>query len=189
MIYVGMHCFVLTFDQQFVTRACVWSSCRYFRSWNLNTWRKSSRRISSSRTSGLWCLTLESVCTGTLRASSCSAWTRPDGGRGTCVCVCVLVQLKCLRRHIQTLSFRPRHTIQRANKHGHPPPDALDSGNGTIWGFSHRSDVAKTLPLMVIIICLFSCFCSDLWMGSHVGKMSKHLRNIYWLKVNINNTW
>lgn len=48
---------------------------RNSRSWSSNTWRRTSRRISSSRTSGRWSSTPESASTGARRALSCSAWT------------------------------------------------------------------------------------------------------------------
>ncbi len=158
VVCVGMHCLIWTFQQEFID---VCFSCRSFRSWSLSTWRRSSRRISSSRTSGLWSLTLEWVCTGTLRASSCSAWTRPDGppdSSGVCLCKCLHT---AHASRIQPRSFCPHHTTQRAAASA-PSPAALNSGMGTIWGFSHRSDVAKTLRFIVIIIRLFACFC--LWV-------------------------
>lgn len=157
-------------------------SCRSFRSWSLSTWRRSSRRISSSRTSGLWSLTLQWVCAGALRASSCSAWIRPDGTRassGVCLWKCLhTAHASC----IEPLSFRPHRSkgcsFCSANKHGRSSPAALNSGIGTIWSFSHSSDVAKTLRLVVIIICLFACFC--LWVMGHVGKMSQTQRFLDW---------
>lgn len=60
---------------------------RSFRSSSLSMWRKTSRRISSSPTSGPWSSTLESDSTGARMASSCSAWTLAETPAAA-VCVC-----------------------------------------------------------------------------------------------------